>query len=65
MSDCIRVESMANILLAELHDYLGWDNFVCGRISKLYLQVAEDSINPKRKFGTPESWGQHLVVLLM
>ncbi len=53
------------MLLEESHDCLGWEKIVCGWISKLYLQVAKDSINLKQKFGTPESWGQHLVVPLM
>ena len=65
MSECVQVFSPSHQLLADVHDKLGWQNFVAGRISKLYLQVVADSLNERRRYATPESWGKRFVRLLM
>ena len=65
MSECVQVCSPSHQLLAEVHDKLGWQNFVAGRICKLYLQIVADSLNEQRPYATPESWGKRFVRLLM
>jgi len=54
MLDCLHVMSTRHQVLAEVHDKLGWDNFVEGRICTMYLDVIEDALP---QFATPSSWG--------
>ena len=44
------------LTLARIHDSLGWDNFVEGRICKLWLQFREVDINRRNLRTTSESW---------
>ena len=44
--------------LAEVQDRLGWDNFIEGRISKVFLSYVQPSLSgQRRKCLSPQSWG--------
>ena len=62
MRECLEVDTPTLRVLAATHDRLGWDNFVEGRICKMYLTVAKDIIVSRT---TPESWGRTFVTKLM
>ena len=62
MRDCLEVDAPALRVLADAHDRLGWDNFVEGRICKMYLTVAKDIMTVRT---TPERWGRTFVTKLM
>ena len=64
MSDCLHIDDHDLQLLASIHDRLGWDNFVEGRICSMYIQVAASSFHERSRF-TPSSWGMELIKLLL
>ena len=39
MLDCVAFDTSPLVTLAEVQDRLGWDNFVEGRISKVFLDT--------------------------
>ena len=47
-------------LLAKFHDLLGWDNFVEGRLCKLWLELREVDISTLGLRSTAESWATGL-----
>lgn len=47
-------------LLARFHDYLGWDNFVEGRLCKLWLECRKVDIARLGLWSTAESWATKL-----
>ena len=51
--------------LAKLHDSLGWDNFVEGRISVLWLEFRERDIETHNLRSTAESWGKGFIRRLL
>ena len=62
MSECVGMTNSTLQVLAATHDWLGWDNFVEGRICKMYLSVVKDILITCI---TPESWGRTFVTKLM
>ncbi len=44
MMDCMTIHSGNFLDLTDVQDRLGWDNFVEGRISKLFLSYVQSSI---------------------
>jgi hypothetical protein len=52
-------------LLAKYHDRLGWDNFVEGRICKIWLQAHNDDIEEKNLKTTPDFWARGLMRWLL
>jgi hypothetical protein len=52
-------------MLARFHDRLGWDNFVEGRVSKLWLEVREAEIAVYNIRTTAESWTRRLIRRLL
>ena len=48
MAECVLVSTPSYQVLAEVHDKLGWQKFVAGRVCKMYLQVVADSLNKRR-----------------
>ena len=61
MSECMQMSTPSYQILAEVHDRLGWKNCVAGRVYKMYLQVVSDSLNKRRCYVTPKSWGEPFV----
>ena len=43
--------------LAEVQDRLGWDNFIEGRISKVFLSYVQPHLNGRRRRLSPRRWG--------
>ena len=65
MRECVHVASPLHEALANSHDRLGWDNFIAGRISKVYLETVTSSLLSNKYYSTEEGWGRHLVKSLM
>ena len=64
LSDCLISKHSKYALLAEVQDRLGWDNFVEGRISTLWL----DTISPFLKQASRKSiqqWGKNFIDSLL
>ena len=59
-SDCLRGHSPLLSALAEAQDKLGWDNFVAGRISRMFLEVVAPYLSAPRSCLTPAKWCQTL-----
>jgi hypothetical protein len=51
--------------LVKYHDRLGWDNFVEGRICKIWLQAREEDIEEKNLRTTPDFWERGLMRWLL
>ena len=51
-------------ILAHIHDKLGWENFVEGRISKFLLELVAPMFSRRSRM-TLERWGKRLVSPLM
>ena len=61
MVDCVPTHAPELLALAEIQDRLGWDNFVEGRISKLFLSTATPIYRRSYRKGTARQWGRKLV----
>ena len=64
MQECLRVRSTKHQMLADMHNKLGWDNFVEGRICKTYLQLVADG-GSSCKYFSAKKWGTQLVSQLL
>jgi len=65
MKECLSGHSSILRTLAEVHDRLGWDNFVEGRISLLFLEAVRPALDGRRSRLTPERWCHTLVTKLL
>ena len=61
MQECTQVYQTRLINLAESQDRLGWDCFVEGRISRVFLRVVEASLSASGSQQTSTNWCQKLV----
>mmetsp|Transcript_1592 Transcript_1592/g.2557 ORF Transcript_1592/g.2557 Transcript_1592/m.2557 type:complete len:137 (-) Transcript_1592:123-533(-) len=53
------------IEFAEIHDILGWDNFVEGRISKRLVHLQAQYLSTIQTFVQPSSWASGLMRQLL
>jgi len=65
MKECVSGQSTILHTLAEVHDRLGWDNFVEGRISVLFLEAVKPELAGRLSRLTPERWCRTLVSKLL
>ena len=65
MKECTKSYQTQLITLAELQDRLGWDCFVEGRISRVFLQVIKASLSARESQQTAKNWCQKLVGSLL
>ena len=65
MSECLPITSTDLELLAASQDKLGWDSFLEGRISKLFLQVMKSLLLESRRYLSTERWGQQFIGKLL
>ncbi len=54
-----------HIEFAEIHDILGWDNFVEGRISKRLVHLQAKYLSTIQTFVQPSSWASGLMRQLL
>ena len=59
-TECLRGHSPLLSMLAEVQDKLGWDNFVAGRISNVFLEAVAPYLSNPRSCLTPAKWCQTL-----
>ena len=66
MRECLHVSSTKHQLLADVHDRLGWDNFVEGRLCSVYLEfLPPPDSRPSRWQPLPPRWGREFSSRLM
>ena len=66
MKECLSGHSSILRTLAEVHDRLGWDNFVEGRISTTFLEAVRPALSDGRRSRlTPERWCHTLMTKLL
>eukprot|EP00984_Skeletonema_dohrnii_P027046 scaffold16475_cov75-Skeletonema_dohrnii-CCMP3373.AAC.1 len=53
------------IAFAEIHDNLGWDNFVEGRISRRLVDLQAQYLSTIQTYVNPNSWGSGLIRQLL
>ena len=53
------------IAFAEIHDTLGWDNFVEGRISRRLVDLQAQYLSTIQTYVNPNSWGSGLIRQLL
>ena len=63
MRDCLVVNTPRYNILARVHDKLGWDHFVEGRVASVYLETFATSLSSKHR--RIENWGKEFVSRLM
>ena len=56
MVDCVPTHAPDLLALAEIQHCLGWDNFVEGRISKLFLSTVTPIYRRSYRKGTARQW---------
>ena len=56
MSQCLRGGSNILAAAAASQDKLGWDCFIEGRITKVFLEVVKPTLSKRRSRITPERW---------
>ena len=61
MIECTKTYQTHLVTLAESQDRLGWDCFVEGRISTVFLQVTKQSLSAGKSQQTATNWCQKLV----
>jgi hypothetical protein len=64
LTDCVAGYSPTLQVLARVHDRLGWDNFIEGRICKMYLEVYRTMGLPSVSL-SPAQWGRTFVTKLL
>ena len=65
MQDCVRGHSPTLTTLAISQDKLGWDCFIEGRISKLFLEAVTPALAARSRYLTPERWCRTLIGKLL
>ena len=65
MLECLRGHLSTLRALAEVHDRLGWDNFVEGRISTLFLEAVRPALEGRRSQLMPKRWCHTLMNRLL
>ena len=65
MKSCLHSTSGLLHTLAVVQDRLGWDNFVEGRISKVFLEVVAGDLDKARSRLTPERWCKDFICKLL
>ena len=59
-SDCLRGNSPLLSVLADVQDKLGWDNFVAGRLSTVFLEAVSPYFTDPKARMNPTKWCQTL-----
>jgi len=65
MISCVQTTSPLLHALATVQDRLGWDNFVEGRISKLFVEVVQVDLERIQSRLTPEKWCKTFIQKLL
>ena len=65
MTYCLRGHAPVLCTLAAVQDRLGWDNFVEGRISSVFLEAVKPALSRHQSRMTPEKWCEKLITQLL
>jgi hypothetical protein len=61
MIDCIHGANPGLIAMAKESDCLGWDSFIEGRITSLWLPLVSPMLRKSSRSLLPPSWGRQLI----